>query len=130
MSKGRILCTEDDADSREMLVVVLSKAGYEVDHVEHPREAINFAKERSYDLILVDNWMPELTGEDLTKEIRTFDLVTPILFYSGAGYESDKQNALAAGAQGYLTKPTGILELVDEVEKLIAISKVPNNSLI
>src|SRR5436190_22834586 len=125
MRKGRILCTEDDEDSREMLVMILSQAGYDVDHVDHPRDAIRFAKERSYDLILVDNWMPQLSGEELTREIRTFDPLTPILFYSGAAYESDKQSALNAGAQGYLIKPSGIVELVAEVEKLIAISKLP-----
>jgi DNA-binding response OmpR family regulator len=125
MSKGHILCTEDDEDSRVMLVAILSHAGYEVDHVENPGDAIAFAKERSYDLILVDNWMPQLSGEELTKQIRTFDSVTPILFYSGAVYESDKQSAFNAGAQGYLIKPLGIVELVDEVEKLIAISKLP-----
>ena len=68
MNKGLILCTEYDEDSRVMLVALLSQAGYEVDHVEYPRDAIKFARERYYDLILVDNWMPEMTGEDLTKE--------------------------------------------------------------
>ena len=50
--------------------------------------------------------------------------MTPILFYSGAAYETDRQTALAAGAQGYITKPSGIVELVGEVEKLIAIAKI------
>lgn len=122
--KGRILCTEDDPDSREMLVMLLSGAGYSVQSTESPREAIRFAKEQSFDLILVDNWMPELSGDELTKEIRTFNLSTPILYYSGAGYDSDKQNAKEAGAQGYLVKPEGIAEVVTEVARLIAEARI------
>lgn len=51
--------------------------------------------------------MPGLSGQELPTEIRKFDKSTPILFYSGAAYESDKQAARDAGAQGYLTKPEG-----------------------
>ena len=63
--------------------------------------------------------MPGLSGEELTTEIRKFDKNTPILFYSGAAYETDKQKAHDAGAQGYLIKPLGIADLVDEVTRLI-----------
>jgi DNA-binding response OmpR family regulator len=82
-------------------------------------EAIQFAKERLYDLILVDSWMPQMSGDQLTREIRSFNVSTPILYYSGAAYESDKQSATDAGAQGYLVKPQGIADLVDEVGRLI-----------
>ena len=64
--------------------------------------------------------MPGLTGRELTSETRRFNKSTPILFYPGAAYESDKQEARDAGAQGYLTKPDGISDLVAEVAKLIA----------
>lgn len=124
LHKGRILCTEDDPDSREMLVVILEQAGYAVDCTESPREAIGFAKNKSFDLILVDNWMPEMSGDELVREIRTFNKSTPILYYSGAGYDSDKQNATDAGAQGYLVKPQGINDLVEEVARLIAEARV------
>jgi CheY-like chemotaxis protein len=74
--------------------------------------------------ILVDNWMPGLSGQELTRAVRTFNKSTPILFYSGAAFESDKQQARDAGAQGYLVKPTGMSELVEEVAKLIAEAKI------
>lgn len=124
LSKGRILCTEDDPDSREMLVRVLQAEGYEVVYLTDSIHALEFAKNESFDLILLDNWMPELDGCTLTHEIRKFDLKTPILFYSGAALETDSQAAIDAGAQGYLTKPTGINELTDEIAKLIAQSKL------
>jgi DNA-binding response OmpR family regulator len=63
-------------------------------------------------------------GQELTTEIRKFDKNTPILFYPGAAYETDKQKARDAGAQGYLIKPLGISDLVDEVARLIAEAKI------
>ena len=122
--KGRILCTEDDPDSRELLVLVLEQAGYEVEATENATEAIQLIREQFYDLILVDNWMPEISGDELTKQIRTFNLSTPILYYSGAAYESDKRRATEAGAQGYLVKPQGIAVLVEEIARLITEARI------
>ena len=118
--KGRILCTEDDPDSREMLVFILTDAGYEVEGTDSAADALVRAKNGLFDLFLVDNWMPEMSGDVLTREIRKFNLSTPVLFYSGAGFDADKQSATDAGAQGYLVKPEGIADLVDEVARLIA----------
>jgi DNA-binding response OmpR family regulator len=63
--------------------------------------------------------MPDLTGVELTRHIRAFNQTTPILFYSGAARDADRQAALVAGAQGYLTKPVDIDLLLAEVETLI-----------
>ena len=122
--KGRILCTEDDADSRDLLVCILENEGYLVTVTGNSAHALAIAKREGFDLILVDNWMPGLSGQELTREIRTFNKRTPILFYSGAAYDADKQEARDAGAQGYLTKPEGISDLVDEVAKLIAEARI------
>ena len=74
----------------------------------------------SFELYLIDNWLPGESGIDLCKRLREFDRRTPILFYSGAAYEYDKRAAFAAGAQGYLTKPMEIGKLVQEVAQLIS----------
>ena len=124
VTKGRILCTEDDADTRELIVVILEAAGYHVTVTGNSAHALALAKREGFDLILIDNWMPGLSGADLTRKVREFNKTTPVLFYSGAAYESDKREALEAGAQGYLTKPEGIGKLVEEVAKLIAEAKI------
>jgi DNA-binding response OmpR family regulator len=69
---------------------------------------------------MIDNWMPGGSGVDLCKKLREFDAHTPILFYSGAAYDKDKQEAFSSGAQGYLTKPVDNDELIKEVVRLIA----------
>ena len=123
LSKGRILCTEDDPDSRAMLVILLEDRGYEVTITASSEHALAIAKRERFDLILLDNWMPGLSGQDLTREVRKFDKTTPILFYSGAAYETDKKEATDAGAQGYLVKPSDLEILLDEVGRLIAGAK-------
>lgn len=123
-TKGRILCTEDDADTRELINHVLSHAGYEVECTDNAEQGISMARDRHFDLVLVDNWMPGVSGADFTRKLREFDVKTPVLFYSGAAYEADKENARIAGAQGYLVKPVEIDALVAEVARLIANAKV------
>jgi CheY-like chemotaxis protein len=62
MIKGRILCTDDDEDSREMLSVLLASSGYQVVCSGEPAEALRLAQEQQFDLFLLDNWLPELSG--------------------------------------------------------------------
>ena len=123
-SKGRILCTEDDPDTRELLILTLNFAGYEVICTDDPHQALELIKAEKFDLCLMDNWIPGISGDDLCKKIREVDSKTPILFYSGAAYQEDKDRARAAGAQGYLVKPVIESALVAEVARIIAESKI------
>ena len=117
--KARILYTEDNSDSRAVVAFILNRNDYEVVCVETAEEALVLAKNLAFDLFLVDNWLPGLSGPELTRHIREFDRTTPILFYSAAAYDWDKQAALDAGAQGYLIKPLDLEVLLAEVERLI-----------
>lgn len=119
----RILCTEDDLDTRDLITFVLRNNDFQVITAETPELAIEIAKDFFFDLYLVDNWMPQMSGPDLCREFRRFDNQTPILFYSGAGYENDKTAAYASGAQGYLVKPVDNDKLVAEVRRLILESR-------
>jgi len=116
----RVLFIEDDADTRDLVSFVLRRENFEVVLAADSEEALLAAGAMSFELYLIDNWLPGESGVDLCKRLREFDRRTPILFYSGAAYEHDKRAALAAGAQGYLTKPMEIGELVQEVSQLIS----------
>ena len=125
--QGRILCTEDDPEYRDMLVILLEHRGYDVTITSSAEHALAITKRERFDLLLVDNWMLGLTGEELTREVRKFNKTTPILFYSGAEDETDKQEAIDAGAQGYLVKPYDLETLLDEVARLIAEAKIASS---
>jgi DNA-binding response OmpR family regulator len=122
-SKGRILFTEDDPESSELIKFLLQHNGYQVTCCDEAGKALRLAKSEDFDLFLVDNWLPDVTGTELTQKIRQFNQATPILFYSAAAFESDKEEAIKAGAQVYLTKPEGVEDLLGEVDRLINASR-------
>ena len=119
----RILCTEDDADTRDLIRFVLGRNDCDVITSETPALALDLARTAHFDLYLLDNWMPRMSGTDLCGHLRGFDSKTPILFYSGAAYPRDKEEAYASGAQGYLVKPVNNDDLVAEVFRLVTESR-------
>ncbi len=117
--KGRILYTEDDADTRDLVRMILTREGYDVRCTDGPEETLALARTQKFDLYLMDNWLRDSNGPTLTARIREFDTNTPVLFYSAAAYEADKETARSAGAQAYLVKPVENETLVAEVGRLI-----------
>jgi DNA-binding response OmpR family regulator len=122
--KGRILCTEDDKDTRELLIFLLKAEGYDVVCTDNAEHALSLAKSQRFDLFLIDSWLPDSSGANLTEWIRQFDNKTPVLFYSGAAYDTDLQIALKAGANSYLVKPADNDDVVAEITRLIESSKM------
>ena len=122
---GHILYIEDDEDTRELVTYLLARSNYKVIPARDYDEALRLARANQFDLYLIDNWMAGGSGIDLCKKLRDFDPWTPILFYSGAAYERDKQQAFAAGAQAYLVKPAENDELIGEIARLISAAKSP-----
>ena len=122
-SAGHILYVEDDEDTRELVAYVLAKSHYTIVAAANGYEALKLARTNNFDLYVIDNWMSGVSGIDLCRKLREFDSRTPILFYSGAAFERDKQDAFAAGAQGYLVKPAGPNELIAEVNRIISAAR-------
>ena len=116
----RILYVEDNSDTRELVSMVLRQNDFEVVTVANPEEAIQLARTERFSLYILDNWMEGMSGIELCTCLRAFDSATPILFFSGAGFERDKQNAFDCGAQGYLVKPASPYDLIAEARRLIA----------
>jgi len=122
-SKFRILCTEDDADTRDLIVFLLNASNCAVITSASSAESMELARAHQFDLYLLDNWLPDSSGIDLCKELRKLDSETPILFYSGAAYDKDKKQAFESGAQDYMTKPADGDELVATIFRLIAAAR-------
>lgn len=118
--KYRILCTEDNEDTREVLTLLLKLAGFEVTCVEGSGDAIRLAKSEKFDLYLLDNWLPGMGGDALCKSLLELDATIPILFYSGATAPEERERAMAAGAKGYILKPAQLDQLTSEIKRLIS----------
>jgi DNA-binding response OmpR family regulator len=119
---ARILYVEDHPDTLELVSFVLRENGFEIVTVVDPEEAIRLAQTGRFNLYILDNWLEDKSGIELCTRLREFDSTTPILFFSGAAREQDKQNAIDCGAQGYVVKPSTPDTLVVEIRKLIAAS--------
>lgn len=115
----RVLYIEDHEDTRELVTLVLEQRSYEVVTGSTIKSGVALAGSQEFDLYLLDSWLPDGSGLDLCKQIREFDKATPIVFYSAAAYEIDKDQAIKSGAQAYLIKPSQPSELCNIVTTLI-----------
>ena len=103
--RKRVLCIDDNEDTCLMMSVLLGLADYQVATAGTLADGLNLAKSQQFDLYLLDSNLPDGTGLQLCREIRSFDPLTPIVFCSGRAGLEDRQEALRAGAQAYLAKP-------------------------
>ena len=112
----RVLCVDDDEDSRVMLTMLLRHELIEAKAVGTAVQAMSSIQTEHFDLYLLDSRLPNLDGFALCRRIRDFDPETPILFFSGAAYEADKKRGIEAGANAYVIKPDldGLLESIKQ----------------
>jgi len=103
----RILLADDEPISREVGEILLAGAGLRVDTAEDGEQALNLARQQTYDLILMDMQMPRRNGIDATRAIRADSLNqrTPILAMTANVFSSDRDACLAAGMNDHLAKP-------------------------
>jgi two-component system KDP operon response regulator KdpE len=106
-----ILVVDDEPQVRRFLRASLPTQGYRLVEAETGADALREASTRVPDAVLLDLGLPDLDGVEVTRRIREWSAV-PIVVLSARGQESDKIEALDAGADDYLTKPFGIGELL------------------
>lgn len=116
--RARVLCVDDDEDSRAMLVTLLRLASVEAKAVGTATQALSLIQAEHFDLYMLDGRLPEIDGFELCRRMRAVDSHIPIVFFSGAADAADKEKGIAAGADAYVTKPD-ILELVECIKQLM-----------
>ena len=110
--RPHILFADDNPDIRELVRLMLQNAGFRVITTDNPADVLRLAATEHFDALLLDYWMPNLTGIELCRGIRTFDQSTPILICSGALTQADTEAVVRAGAQGYVQKPFDSKDLI------------------
>ncbi|MFO1269014.1 MAG: response regulator transcription factor [Rubrivivax sp.] len=119
MTAPRILVAEDQADIRDLIVLNLQGAGYEVQAVADGAAALESQAERASDLLVLDLMMPALDGLEVCKALRARGRATPILMLTAKATELDRVLGLELGADDYLTKPFSMAELLARVKALL-----------
>ena len=111
MDKWKILIVEDDAPVRHLITASLSAEGYAVAVAGSAAEAVQLAATQNPDMILLDLGLPDGDGVEVIEKVRLWT-ETPILVISARDEDTDKIEALDAGADDYLTKPFSVAELL------------------
>jgi DNA-binding response OmpR family regulator len=114
-----ILVAEDQADIRDLLVLNLRSAGYEVSAVADGVAALQSQTDHPRDLLILDLMMPGKDGLEVCKALRAQGSATPILMLTAKSTELDRVLGLELGADDYLTKPFSLAELLARVKALL-----------
>lgn len=114
-----ILIADDNEHNRYIARFLLEDAGHKIDQAENGNDAVKLAQSGSYDLVLMDIQMPGMDGIEATKLLKSEGFSTPIVALTAKAMRGDREEILAAGCDGYISKPFEVEAFVAEVEKYI-----------
>lgn len=120
-----IYIVEDDKNIREIEMFALKNSGYAVEEFENAKSFFSRTVEKVPDLVLLDIMLPDMDGLEIVKKLRSRpDTVrVPIILVTAKTTELDKVKGLDIGADDYLTKPFGVMELISRVKALLRRSR-------
>jgi len=123
----RVLVADDLADNREVLQMLLERVGFEVRTAVNGTEAIRLCGEWLPQLVLMDAWMPGMDGYEASRRLRA-DAAIPqprIIMVSASAFEDDRVAAIHAGADDFVAKPYGGLDLLERIRGLLRCEFLP-----
>ena len=116
-----IWCIEDDASIRDIEIYTLLSTGFEAKGFENGKVSFEALKDEQPDLILLDVMMPEMDGIEFLKKVKSSSVFCdiPIIMATAKGSEYDKVKSLDMGADDYLVKPFGMMEMVSRIKAVL-----------
>jgi DNA-binding response OmpR family regulator len=124
---SRILIIEDERDLALGLRANLEIEGYEVSLAHEGEEGFRHAVRGAPDLVILDLMLPDVDGYDVLRRMRQARLEMPVLLLTARSEELDKVRGFRTGADDYVTKPFGVMELLVRIEAILRRGK-PRNS--
>jgi two-component system, cell cycle response regulator DivK len=116
-AKARILIVEDNERNMKLFRDVLGATGYETLEAASGEAAVTVAAEQTPDLVLMDIQLPDIDGREALRRLRADErtAAVPVLAVTAQAMQGDRERFLAAGFDGYLSKPVDVVELVRTV---------------
>ena len=118
---GKILIVDDNRDSRELVVKVLKSRGYQTIEAVDGEEALEKAVAERPDLILMDRSLPKIDGYEVTSRLKGQEEFKdiPIVALTAHAMRGDREKALEAGCEGYISKPINVRELPELIRSYL-----------
>lgn len=125
-----IYCVEDDAGIRDMMIYALNVAGFEAHGFENGKLFFDEIKKKIPRLIMLDIMLPDEDGLTILKKLRSNPSTSsvPVIMATAKGTEYDKVIGLDLGADDYLTKPFGMMEMISRVKAVLRRTEPKNTS--
>lgn len=118
-----VLIVDDDSDFNSLLTDIFEQADYLVTSMTDPEEAIEVFRESEYDVVVTDQRMPEISGEELMKEVKAINAGVPVIMVSGYLENDTIRDLIREGVGGVFLKPLNIFSLLQRTNELIDESK-------
>jgi len=117
----KILVVDDNQDGRELVVKILKNRGYQMIEAVDGEEALEKAIAENPDLILMDISIPKIDGYEVTKRLKSQIKFkdTPIIALTANAMKGDREKAMEAGCEGYISKPIDIHGLPDQIKSYL-----------
>lgn len=125
---AKILLVEDEPQMRRGVKDNLEFEGYEVDVAGDGKAGLEKLLANSYDLVLLDVMLPQMSGFDVCRKAREKGIATPIIMLTAKSEEIDKVLGLELGADDYITKPFGLREVLARVKAVLRRSEGPGRA--
>lgn len=114
-----ILVIDDDEGARKVISETLSEAGHKVDIAVNGQEGLSLARRKVYDLVVADLGMPDISGRQVARAIKSDNPMIPVLLITGWGVQLDPLELEKDGVDGLIAKPFKSEEILTEVAKLL-----------
>jgi DNA-binding response OmpR family regulator len=121
MSEGkrRILCAESNKDVGELIALMLTRKGYEVETVQTAADCLKVAATDRFDLYILNDTYIDADSLELCRQLREIDPVTPVLLFSLESSGPRQHKALQAGVKIYKSKTSDFVSLVQTIDRLL-----------
>lgn len=127
--KPKILIVDDDTDFVRLIGKYLQAQDLKIISANSAKQGGDLAKENDPDLVLLDVKLPDASGVDLVKDIKSFNDEIPIIMVSGSGSTKNVVAAMKAGASDYVQKPFDHKELFEKIVKLLEIKRAKHTEM-
>ena len=120
MSQARILVVDDEPDTLGLIELTLQTAGYSVRTAGNGDQALGILTGDTFDLLLLDNMKPGMTGFDLLEILKNRNIqIPPVVFLTAKSRQEDRDMGESLGAAAFLTKPTTRGDLLDTIRSIL-----------